>query len=265
MIDGLIEYCQSVDYIHNVLAGVTVLFVEVILVVIAIPLCLSLINRINSRGIRATVDFYLFQIFNKITKMFLDMLSIDNTQDIMSILFTEMNANNNFRILNHYIYGPLDNILFILNKRIKDSDTLHTELLKKATNDFENYYNISKNCLDEIDKLIMLVASMPTVQQDLFQIRIFVYVLRDMTSLALADMKDDSKNKDSLHLFYDLEKCISDIVKCIDTVFSKRRKLIDSRLKHQEQFRKALLVCTLVRLAILECKKKILKIFRIQP
>ena len=118
------------EYSHGLIVTLTGIAIELLLLLIAIPIIVHIIRRIRTRPIRANIDFYLFQFFHRITRMFLSMASMKGYSDYESILRNEQKKNPNFEILSHRIYGNLENIIFVL-RTIFANGTFAPELKKK--------------------------------------------------------------------------------------------------------------------------------------
>ena len=98
------EYYHTSDYVRGVLVEITGTLIEVLLLSITVPIILYFVRRARTRPIRFMVDFYLFQIFNQVTRMFLRMASIG---DLQLILLEEQRRNPNIEIFSHFVYGNL--------------------------------------------------------------------------------------------------------------------------------------------------------------
>ncbi len=180
------------------------------------------------------VDFYIIKVFDRITRMFLDMASMN---DIMPILSKEMERNPDFKIFNHHLYGHLENILYVLNDTFSNKDVFRKEIEKKSRKDFERYRDISERCLDEIDRLTMMLIGLPKVQGELFSMRIFVYGLRDMIEKTIWEIDRAEKGLSRNKLYSgDIEAQAMHATKTISDIFNKRRRLIDSMLKNRRWF-----------------------------
>jgi len=235
------QYYTTQDYLRGVLVEITGIAIEVLFLSIAIPIILSLVRYFRTRPIRLMADFYLFQIFHKITRMFLDMAAVT---DIMPILLKEMEKDDNFRIFSHYIYGNLENILFVLKKTFSKTDTFCRELEKKSLDDFIRYQSIVCRCLDEIDRLATILVGLPKLQKELFSMRILVYPLRDIIEERLEDLRTREHQDRKIHP-YDVKRMADQITGQIKVAFLKRRKLIDSTMKYRTWFSNFLLIASL--------------------
>lgn len=227
----------------------TGIVIEVVLLSILVPLVLYLVHKLRTRYIRSMVDFYLFQIFHKLTRMFLDMASIN---DIMPILIKEMEKDPEFKIFAHKFYGNLENILFVLNDTFCQHDVFRKEIEKKSLEDFVRYRDISERCLEEMDRLITMLIGLPRIQGELFNMRILVYGLRDMMEKAIQEVDKVGQDSSRTKFFYSYDVATQAILltKIIGTIFNKRRKLIDSIMKHKEWFSKLRLLLSLPYLAV---------------
>ncbi|MFA4918193.1 MAG: helix-turn-helix transcriptional regulator [Thermodesulfovibrionales bacterium] len=239
------EYHYTPDYVRGVLVEITGILIEVLLLSIAVPVIFYFVRRVRTRPIRAMVDFYLFQIFHKVTRMFLRMASIS---DLMPIIAEEQKHNPKFEIYSHFVYGNLENILFVLKRTFAKGDTFRTEVDKRSIDDFKEFRTISDRCLEEIDRLAAMLVGVPDIQQELFQMRILVYPLRDLYDEVITDIKDSEKEpfRRNLHS-YDVQQQAEQLTTIIDSIFTKRRKLIDSMMKHQQWRSYAQLFLSIVR------------------
>jgi len=217
------RFIQTKEYLD----GLIVVFSEIILLLLAVPFLLHFVRRIQTRPIRTIVDFYLFQIFHKITRMFLAMASID---DIQSILNEEQKKNPKFIIYAHYIYGNLENILFVLKKIFGERDTFLRELRKKTLKDFEKYAVTCEKCMDEIDRLTTILVVLPKAQEGLFWIRKLIYPLRDLIYEITEHFSDEQTFRFRTS---ELQRLAKQTTERIDVIFMKRKKLIDSVIRNQ--------------------------------
>lgn len=161
--------------------------------------------------------------------MFLD---IADVKDIQPILIEEMKHNPKFMIFSHFIYGNLENILFVLKKTFKERESFKLAIENKSLSDYEKYASICKKCLDELDRLTLMTSGLPRVQEELFRMRALIYPLRDLMENAAAEIeKGDDKYSKSFRTS-DVQKLAQKLTEVIEIVFNKRRKLIDSMMKH---------------------------------
>jgi hypothetical protein len=234
LISEFANYHETTDYVHGVLVEVTGTVIEVVLLVITIPGIVYFVQKIRSRPIRATADFYLFQIFHKITRVFLSMAGID---DITPILAEEQNRNPQFERYSHFVYGNLENKLFALKKTFAKEDDFRTQIEHRTLSEFEEYRDTAERCLDEMDRLTAMLVGIPRVQQELFEMRILVYPLRDLCAQIAEDMRrsTDGKAIQKRGHAYDLERMAEQLTEEIEKIFTKRRKLIDSMVEHRRK------------------------------
>jgi len=167
--------------------------------------------------------------------MFLDMASVNDIGTFAGI-----------NLESHSIYGNLENKLTALNKVFENRDLLKTSVEKKTVNDFLRYVAISEKCLNEIDRLIAMTglitifSGLSKVQEEIFNIRLMVFTLRDSTGSVLADFHD-AKAKSLKHNFRtsELEQQAKVITLKINESFQKRKKLVDSIIK-QDRIRQVI-------------------------
>ena len=230
MIDELFKFVQTPEYFHGLIITLTGIAIELLFLLIAIPIIVHIIRKIRTRPIRANIDFYLFQFFHRITRMFLSMASFNYFQDYDSILSNEQKKNPNFKILSHRIYGNLENIIFVLRTIFADG-RFAQELRKRTLDDFQEYASICEKCMDEIDRLAAILVVLPKVQQALFEFRMVVYPLRDFIYDEIRVFKSTAEGTQPSHDYYTLQQLAKGIVEIIDKTFQERRKLIDSMMK----------------------------------
>jgi len=232
MIDKFLSFVQTPEYFYGLIIALTGVAVELIFLLIAIPIILHFTNKVRTKPIRANVDFYLFQFFHKVTRMFLSMASFNDIFDYKSILENEQKKNPDFKIFSHRIYGNLENIIFVL-RTIFANGTFAQEVKKRTLGDFQEYATICEKCIDEIDRLAAILVFLPKVQQTLFVFRAVIYPLRDVIYNNIQALKFSAKEKEYFHDYYVLEELAQGIVKFIDKTFQERRKLIDSIMKRR--------------------------------
>ncbi len=217
-------------FLDGIILAVISIGIQILLLSILAPIVLYAINRIRTRGIRFEADFYLFQIFHRITRFFLDMAGI---KDIMPMLMEEMDRDPKFRVGSHYVYGNLDNILFVL-KKVSAGRIEYTKAIEARTlEDFQRYHKICERCLEEIDRLTAMLVMVPDVQTDFFSMRRLVFGLRDLMERIVEDI-DASKTdpiRRNLHMG-DAQELTRQVIEMIDLIFATRRGLIDSTLKY---------------------------------
>src|ERR1035438_7013031 len=146
MYEDATAYFHTREHFHGMLDNLTVLAIDVILLSITVPIMLHVRERVRTRRRRFMFDFYLFQIFHRITRMFLKIASVE---DINPILDAEGERNPNFFGGSHYIYGNLEGILFALNQAFKNRPTLREAIESKGIADLEAYLANTNRCLDE--------------------------------------------------------------------------------------------------------------------
>jgi hypothetical protein len=179
--------------------------------------------------------------------MLLDKGGID---DIAPILKEEKKKDPRLKTGGHPIYKSLEEMLFVFDRvfiksnqaytRAKDYHKFMEELEKKNLDDFQRYANTSDKCLAEIDRLAAMYIDVPTVQKMLFNTRQLVYPLNEMMYRVTADTRPRSTGTDLLSFidYIALERYVMRLVKEIDQIFRKRKKLIDSMMKHRDYLRK---------------------------
>jgi hypothetical protein len=203
IIDELLRFVQTPEYFHGLIITFTGIAVELLFLLIAIPIIIHITRRIRTRPIRANVDFYLFQFFHKITRIFLSMASFNDYRDYQSILDNEQKKNPNFKIFSHRIYGNLENIIFVL-RTIFANGRFAQELKKRTPDDFQEYARICEKCMDEIDRLAAILVVLPKVQQILFTFRAVVYPLRDIIYDNIQAFKSSAEGTQHYHDFHTL-------------------------------------------------------------
>ena len=239
----LLEFSRTPDYLHGLFENLSASAIEILLLSVTLPLVLHIVRRIQTRPIRSAVDFYLFQIFHKITRMFLDIASV---RDITPVLHDEQRKNPEFQIFSHLIYGNLENILFVLKKVQASHEGYREEIEKRSREDFLRYASICDKCLGEIDRLAAMLVGVPNVQEELFHMRILVYPLRDL----MEDVAEDIRKSEcepyrrQFHT-YDVQEITRHLTERIDLIFTKRRKLIDSVMKNKQWRSNATLLLSL--------------------
>jgi hypothetical protein len=235
LVQEFVEYSQTQDYVHGVFVELTGTIIEIILLLILLPIVLYIIRKFQTRRVRATVDFYLFQIFHKVTGILLAMMS---TEDISPILEEEQKKDRKFVIFSHHPYGNLENKLFVLNKLLSEKEKFRQELKKRTLDDFEKYARICEKCMDEVDRLITIFVRLPGAQKDLLNTRAAIYPLRDITYQIIEDIRRSDKEPDKWSIdIYSVEKFAKGLIKFIGITFQKRKKLIDSAWKHHYYLR----------------------------
>ena len=219
-------YFGTQDYIRGVLVEMTGIVVEVVVLSITIPIILHVIRRIRTRPIRVAADFYLFQVFHKIARIFLNMAAVS---DIRPFLEEEMSKNRQFLVASHPMYGNLENILFVLEKCLAERDRFSSEVRRRSLKEFKQYRQAAEKCIDEIDRLAAMTMDVPGLQSEIFSMRMLAYPLRDQMEEmieTLQESKDRSVRQDLVvDEIYTLAKQIAER---IGTIFKERRKLIDS-------------------------------------
>jgi hypothetical protein len=232
-----IEYVKTTDYFHGVIDGLTVLVAEILLLSICVPVILKLVERVRTRRLRVIVDFYLFQTFHWITRMFLDMADI---KDPLPILLEEQRKNPQFNVGSHPAYGNLENIVFVLGKAFAEHEQFKLSLEKKTATDFQRYEATCDRCLTEIDRVIAMLSSLPKVQQEVFETRVLAYVLRD----AIHDAAGEMEKRRLADPTCELRSCVQNVTKRIQTVFERRKRLTDSVFRNRHRVWVATLVVT---------------------
>ena len=221
---------KTEEYFHGLIDGLTILIIEIILLSITVPIIVQIVHTIRTRRLRATVDFYLFQSFHNITQLILNMASID---DIRPILEEEQKRNVAFYIESHFIYGNLDNKLFVLKKVLHGKNRFKRSLEKSTHAEVQGYLVKCNEYMDEMDRLIAMLSNLPKVQEEIFNARMLVYLLRGMIQ-RVCDDTHNPKTGSMTRIFaiHDLQEYAKNIIEVIETIFQKRKKLIDSILKH---------------------------------
>lgn len=222
------RFVQTKEYLDGLIVAFCGVVLEIIILLIAIPVVINIMHRIQTRKTQAIVDFYLFQMFHKITRMFLSVACID---DIRPILEEEQKKNPNIEIYGHFIYGNLENILFALKKVLSENDTFRKQIMIKTLQDFNKYAGICEKCIDELDRLTAILVTLPKVQKELFEIRLLFYPLRDIIYALIEHISD----KVGFEIrTYDLQRVAQKTTERIDIIFKKRRNLIDSMVRYRK-------------------------------
>ena len=232
MIRQFVEYSRTEDFARGVFVNLCATGIELLVLSVMIPVIVYFVRRIRTRRIRFEVNFYLFQVFHKIARMFLDLASVS---DPMPILTAELEKNPKFEIYSHFAYGNLENILFVLRKVQSDSETYVKEIESKSVEDFLRYAGVCDKCVEEIDRLTAMVGILPKVQEDLFEMRMLVYPLRDMME-GVAEVIRKSEKKPyrrQLHID-DVKNMTHALTIAMGEIFSKRRRLVDSMIRYRE-------------------------------
>ncbi|OGO96319.1 MAG: hypothetical protein A2Z93_14890 [Curvibacter sp. GWA2_64_110] len=219
-------YFGTQDYIRGVLVEVTGIVIEVVVLSITIPIILHVIRRVRTRPIRVAADFYLFQVFHKIARIFLDMATVS---DIRPILEKERRENRQLLIVSHPLYGNLENIIFVLEKILTEKNLFCSEVRKRSSKEFKQYRLAAERCIDEIDRLAAMTVEVPGLQSEIFSMRMLAYPLRDQMEKmieTLQESEDCSIRQD--FVVADIHALAKQITERIGAIFKERRKLIDS-------------------------------------
>src|ERR1039458_5179225 len=231
LLHNFTAFLERGNYRHDIVAGLIMLLIQVVLLSILAPILLRLLRAVQTRRLRVMIDFYLFQIFHKITRMFLEMLSIN---DILPIVLEEQERDPAFLIESHPAYGNLENILFVLNKIFGDENRFRDLLETRTLPDFRRFLTTCEKSLDELDRLISILSGLPKAQMEVYKIRIVAYVLRDQVQYVVEDIGEPRKgSKGCLYRSYELRMCMKEVTTAIGVVFQKRKKLTDSVFKHR--------------------------------
>ena len=232
LIRDVIAYSKTGEYFHSLLAGLTILVIQIVLLSIAVPITIQILRVVRTRRSRVIIDFYIFQVFHKITRMFLSMASVE---DVLPIVLEEQQRNPSFFVGSHPFYGNLENILFALDKVFREPEGFRNHLEKKSPAEFATYLDICDRCFDEIDRLIAMVTNLPQVQRDIFKSRILIYVLRDGVSDVVNKIRASKQEPVNVgYDIYELQQCASFVTGQINVAFKKKKKLSDSVLKNRQ-------------------------------
>ena len=222
---------KSVEFVRALIAGLMVLAMEILLLSILIPIAIRMMRAVRTRRMRVSVDFYLFQIFHKIVRLF---LSIASVHDVLPILREEQQRNPEFEIGSNPVYGNLSNLLFVLNKVFQERDRFKKALERKTLADFQRYLTVCDRSMDEVDRLVSMLSNLPNVQSEIFKTRLLVYVLRDRIQDAIDEIAGSEKPPVSLALCaVELQECAEMVTKAIEATFRKRKKLPDGVLRQR--------------------------------
>jgi hypothetical protein len=242
----LAAYAKTPDYVNGIFVQITGTAIELLLLSILLPLIIYLYKLRKSRQSRMIANFYLFQVFHKIARNFLSMASIE---DPLPILLKEMINNDNFKIYSNYIYGNLENILFVLSSKVFTEGSFGQELQKKDLDSIKYFKITIQESLDELDRLISMYVSIPKTKELLFNVRLLIYPIRDVMENLEKAMVQSSQTSISKSI-WDLESIGSSVTNEMMRIFSKERKVIDSIQKHRIWMKNAYLLVVLVPIEV---------------
>ena len=221
-------YSKTPDYINGVIVEITGIAIEILLLAILVPIFLYLFKLWKSRRTRFIGNFYLFQIFHKISRIFLSLASI---KDILPLLLKEMEEAPGFEIKSHYIYGNLENVFFVLKSYVFSDPALLETVRPKELDEIRELGLKAENIINEIDRLISVFIAVSKTKNLLFEIRLRFYPIRDAL-LYLENAIQDRSEAMLRKTCYDLETIGSSITYEMENVFIKERKLIDSYMRN---------------------------------
>jgi len=253
-------YAKTPDYLNGVFVEITGIAIELLLISILLPLILYLYQLRKSRQSQMIANFYLFQVFHKVARNFLSMASIE---DPLPILFKELVKNNDFKIYSNYMYGNLENILFVLNSKVFTEGSFRKELQKKDLNNISKFRKTIQESLDELDRLISMYINIPKTKELLFNVRLLIYPIRDIIVDLEKAMQQSSEALISKSI-WDLEKIGPIVTAEMMRIFAKERKVIDSIQKHQIWMGNIYLVAVILPIEVAKrAAAKVISFFRI--
>jgi hypothetical protein len=245
------KYAKTSDYLHGVYVALTQILIEVLLFSLIASITIYIYHRIRTRHLRSVLIISLFQVFHKVTTLYLEIASVT---DLIDILFEERKRNPDFKIYSNYFYGNLENKLFVLNKVFQEG-LFEREFKKKTLSDFERYGKMAENCLSEIDWLTLVTIMFPKKQEEFIKMRLSLWVLRDQ--LLQIEKKFEQQKPDFDYYAYKFKEGGQLTTKAIEEIFMRERKLIDSVWKHRRWIRNAGLIKRFFSLATLSRSKRI--------
>jgi hypothetical protein len=121
------EFAKTSHYLHGVYVALTLILIQILLLSWSVPIAIYVYRRFRTRHLRVVITISLFQVFHNLITLCLEMASVI---DKLSILLEEQNGNPNFPIYSNYLYGNVENKLFILKKVLQEG-TFEGELGKR--------------------------------------------------------------------------------------------------------------------------------------
>lgn len=227
------RFVQTKEYLNGLIVALSGIVIEVIFLIIAIPIFLKIIGRIQTRQIRAQADFYLVQIFHRMIHMLLVMGGID---DVTPILRAAQMRNPRLKMTNKLVYRDLEKMLFAF-KRVfiepKREGKFMMEIEKRKVHDFQRYTDTCYKCIEEIDRLAAIYINVPTVRKVLFNVRLLLYPIYESMYRVTSDTRPRSSDTGALRFPDSLafELFVRTLVKNIDKILIKRKRLIDSVIR----------------------------------
>jgi hypothetical protein len=248
------QYLGTQDYFNGVLVEITGIAIETVFLSILIPIIIHLTNRGKTRNFHSTLDFYLMQMYHNVLDTFIKMQSID---DIMPLLVTELAEGRINEIASHNMYGNLENKLYLVSKLINEKTSFIRNLASHNQLNANGFRLDFERILSEIDRLITISTFCPSKQEELFKLRILFYVLRDAMKNIEKELASDHKSIFE-HRINELYKLTESIVIAITFDFKERRKLIDSRIKHEELIRYTKMALSLLYILPMRAMKNLI-------
>jgi hypothetical protein len=227
------RFVQTKEYLNGLIVALSGIVIEVIFLIIAIPIFLKIIGRIQTRQIRAQADFYLVQIFHRMIHMLLVMGGID---DVTPILRAAQMRNPRLKMTNKLVYRDLEKMIFAF-KRVfiepKREGKFMMEIEKRKVHDFQRYTDTCYKCIEEIDRLAAIYINVPTVRKVLFNVRLLLYPIYESMYRVTSDTRPRSSDTGALRFPDSLafELFVRTLVKNIDKILIKRKRLIDSVIR----------------------------------
>lgn len=225
------------EYLSNLAAEITGLFIEIIILTITIPILLNLFRFIRYKKLRFLLRMDTLQLYEKLTSAIVEfVLGKDKIKEL-----TNLTCDDDFKyISNNHVYGQLDNNLLLITKKITSSDI--SKCIKNAdSSKLLKFSNIFKECSLSFDRLISLLAFVPKKQSELYALRRF-YVIVEKIFATYYKKKLEIEDPDP---FISLEKSGNVIhLLClkIDQISRNDRNKINRELRNKEfiQFAKFL-------------------------
>lgn len=234
------RYSSTQESREGLYVALTAVVLEIILLSIILPMAIRFHDRHRTRAVRYFAYFYLFQIFQDIARMLLDMASL-SVREVSDICMEETRKNPRFRVYSDYSYGNLENILFVLRERVFGSEaTRFQEKFRAKDRDaLARYVKNAQGCLDEVDRLVAMLGLEPKSQTEMFMVRAVVYPFRDYLSDVLTSYEQGGKSCD-IQGFSDPLRMGKMMTGFMDAMFTDRKRSIDSynrRERRREVYR----------------------------
>ncbi len=226
------------------------MIIEIILLSILLPFLWDMYSLFKTRKIRFLASFEVLRLYVKIADALADLIFGDG-KIRMGILLDAMAKGEIKSIKSSYYYSSLMNDLYLLDKKI-DCDGIISAIDQAPLDKIKQTSNCLNECLDEINKLVMMHSFSPMTQEELYKLRGLFSPLRDMfAALVDGDGKLGSlgfpntprRVAEGLHELGDiLEKLSRNNRERIDKwiTWNERRKIIYMLFHHRMKIMKAL-------------------------